>query len=265
MYPGVLELQKTVFERRRSATANMLLGISKRLLTMRWRRCVLITDLRWALGCRARLASDLMNDGFWRVGEVEAGAAGIVLHDCSTLERWPGPSSRVALYQRWSCCCRCGRGGLSWAGPLVVGVAVLGSKVVNGEFPDGMRDSKALTERVRERVFDGIGEACSSWSTGWASAQECDELGMSEAQRLACERAFGSLGVSVDVAIVDGRWDFVSPLVDEVVMQVKADRECAACGSIRACKGFSTAYAGTRRSPCPLVVRIKQGISVRTT
>ncbi|MGA0397705.1 MAG: ribonuclease HII, partial [Ilumatobacteraceae bacterium] len=115
----------------------------------------------------------------------------------------------------------------SWAGPLVVGVAVLGSKVVNGEFPDGMRDSKALTERVRERVFDGIGAACSSWSTGWASAQECDELGMSEAQRLACERAFGSLGVSVDVAIVDGRWDFVSPLVDEIVMQVKADRECA--------------------------------------
>ena len=115
----------------------------------------------------------------------------------------------------------------SWAGPLVVGVAVLGPKVVNGEFPVGMRDSKALTERVRERVFDGIGAACSSWSTGWASAQECDELGMSEAQRLACERAFGSLGVSVDVAIVDGRWDFVSPLVDEVVMQVKADRECA--------------------------------------
>ena len=60
-----------------------------------------------------------------------------------------------------------------------------------------------------------------------ASAQECDELGMSDAQRLACERAFGSLGVSVAVAIVDGRWDFVSPLVDEVVMQVKADRECA--------------------------------------
>ena len=115
----------------------------------------------------------------------------------------------------------------SWAGPLVVGVAVLGPKVMNGQFPDGMRDSKALTERVRERVFDSIGAACSSWSTGWASAQECDELGMSEAQRLACERAFGSLGVSVDVAIVDGRWDFVSPLVDEVVMQVKADRECA--------------------------------------
>ncbi len=41
----------------------------------------------------------------------------------------------------------------SWAGPLVVGVAVLGPKVVNGEFPDGMRDSKALTERVRERVL----------------------------------------------------------------------------------------------------------------
>ena len=115
----------------------------------------------------------------------------------------------------------------SWAGPLVVGVAVLGNEAASGELPDGMRDSKALTERTRERVFDGIADACSHWSTGWASARECDELGMSEAQRLACSRAFDALGVAVDVAIVDGRWDFVSPVVGEVVMQVKADRECA--------------------------------------
>ncbi len=115
----------------------------------------------------------------------------------------------------------------SWAGPLVVGVAVLGSRAASGELPDGMRDSKALTENTRERVFDGIADACDHWSTGWASARECDELGMSDAQRLACSRAFDALGVSVDVAIVDGRWDFVSPIVGEVVMQVKADRECA--------------------------------------
>ena len=115
----------------------------------------------------------------------------------------------------------------SWAGPLVVGVAVLGDRAIQGELPDGMRDSKALSERTRERVFDGIADACSHWSTGWASARECDELGMSEAQRLACRRAFDALRIDVDVAIVDGRWDFVSPVIGEVVMQVKADRECA--------------------------------------
>jgi ribonuclease HII len=65
------------------------------------------------------------------------------------------------------------------------------------------------------------------WSIGAASALECDQLGMVEAQRLATARGFAALSVpSVDVAIVDGRWDFVSPHAHKVLVEVKADADC---------------------------------------
>jgi ribonuclease HII len=49
---------------------------------------------------------------------------------------------------------------------------------------------------------------------------------MAAAQRLATERAVHALGVRPDAAVVDGKWDFVSPLVSHVEMRVKADRIC---------------------------------------
>jgi len=113
-----------------------------------------------------------------------------------------------------------GRG--AWAGPLSVGAAVLPrDRRVNG-----VRDSKMLTERERERLFDRVGQWCQAWGVGHASQAECDELGMAEAQRLATRRAFAELAVTPDAAIVDGTWDFVSPLVPHVSRQVKADARC---------------------------------------
>src|SRR3712207_7448534 len=50
-----------------------------------------------------------------------------------------------------------------------------------------VRDSKALTEDERERLFDRIATWCVAWSVGHASQQECDEIGMAEAQRLRSE------------------------------------------------------------------------------
>ena len=96
-----------------------------------------------------------------------------------------------------------GRG--AWAGPLMVGAAVLPrARRVNG-----VRDSKMLTEAEREALFDRIAEWCVAWSVGHASQQECDELGMSAAQRLAARRALDGLGVEPDQVLVDGNWDFV--------------------------------------------------------
>jgi len=113
-----------------------------------------------------------------------------------------------------------GRG--AWAGPLMVGAAVLprDRRVRN------VRDSKLLTERDRERLFDRIAAWCVAWSVGAVSQQECDELGMTAAQKLACQRAISGLGVVPDVAVTDGRWDFVSPHVPKVELRVKADRDC---------------------------------------
>ncbi|MDQ6727356.1 MAG: ribonuclease HII [Actinomycetota bacterium] len=118
-----------------------------------------------------------------------------------------------------------GRG--SWAGPLTVGAAVLPQdrRVYR------VRDSKMLTEAERERLFPRIAAWCAAWAVGHASQQECDELGMSAAQRLAASRAVGGLGLArpPDAVLVDGRWDFVSgSYVDRgnVVRIVKGDASC---------------------------------------
>lgn len=113
-----------------------------------------------------------------------------------------------------------GRG--AWAGPLMVGAAVLPrDRRVNG-----VRDSKLLTEAERERIFDRIAAWCDAWAVGAASQEECDRLGMSRAQKLAASRAVGALSVVPDAAVTDGTWDFVSPAVPHVELAVKADQRC---------------------------------------
>src|SRR5204863_4552444 len=82
-----------------------------------------------------------------------------------------------------------GRG--AWAGPLTLGAAV----VPRDRRVNKIRDSKMLSEREREALFDRIAEWCVAWSVGHASEVECDELGMSEAQRLAARRALDALGL----------------------------------------------------------------------
>ena len=119
----------------------------------------------------------------------------------------------------------------SWAGPLVIGIAMLSREMVFSDEPavalGGVRDSKQLSEMQREDIFDQVAARCLRWSIGAASALECDQLGMVEAQRLATARGFAALSVaSVDVAIVDGRWDFVSPHARKVLVEVKADADC---------------------------------------
>ena len=112
----------------------------------------------------------------------------------------------------------------SWAGPLVVCVAVLDPTVDVATLV--ARDSKSLSEKKREALFDVVATQCRAWALGAASNDECDQLGMNDAQRLAARRAFDALagnGVRPDSAVVDGRWDFVSPLVRHVRLQVKAD------------------------------------------
>lgn len=93
----------------------------------------------------------------------------------------------------------------AWAGPLTIGAAVLpADRRVNG-----VRDSKALTEPERERLYDKVAGWCTAWAVGHATAAECDRLGMSDAQRLAARRALAALGVTPTAVLLDGNWDFV--------------------------------------------------------
>ena len=113
-----------------------------------------------------------------------------------------------------------GRG--AWAGPISVGAAVLPQdrRVYR------VRDSKMLTETERERLFERVASWCAAWAVGHASQEECDALGMSEAQRLAARRAVASLGVEPDHVLVDGRWDFVGRGPSSTTRIVKGDATC---------------------------------------
>jgi ribonuclease HII len=141
-----------------------------------------------------------------------------------------------------------GRG--AWAGPVSVGVAVVTRSSLR-RLPDGVADSKLLSPVVRERLFSPLAAAVTAYAVGHASPAECDELGMTSAQRLATTRAFEQIGVEVDAVIADGKTDFTGR--DHVRMIVGADRRCVAVAAAsvlakvtrdRMMIGFAPSYPG---------------------
>ncbi len=102
-----------------------------------------------------------------------------------------------------------GRG--AWAGPLTVGVVVVGEPLAS--IPSGLRDSKLLSEARREELFDPVRRWCAAWAVGHVQPAECDALGMSAALRLAAWRAFAALPSDQlpDAVVLDGTFDYVSP------------------------------------------------------
>src|SRR5690625_4586285 len=111
-----------------------------------------------------------------------------------------------------------GRG--AWAGPLTLAAVV----IPRHRRIYKVRDSKQLTEARREALFDRVTDWCETWAVGHASAEECDRLGMSAAQRLAGRRALDGLGCEPDRVLLDGRLDFVG--TGNVDTIVKGDATC---------------------------------------
>lgn len=102
-----------------------------------------------------------------------------------------------------------GRG--PWAGPLVVGAVILGGAEI-----DGLDDSKKLTKKRREALDVEIREKAAAWALGWVSAQELDDIGMSEALRLATRRAVEQIqaqcrqqNLAFSEIIIDGKANFL--------------------------------------------------------
>ena len=137
-------------------------------------------------------------------------------------DRVPGLGEERKLWQagcvQVAGCDEVGRG--AWAGPVSVGVVVVPlDRRING-----VRDSKMLSEAEREGLYDPILEWCLDWSVGHALPQECDEFGMSEAQRRAARRALNGLTDAPDYLLLDGRWDFVR--TGRVQTVVGGDMQC---------------------------------------
>ncbi len=91
-----------------------------------------------------------------------------------------------------------GRGPL--AGPVVAAAVMLDP----GRPIDGLRDSKKLSARARERLAEAIRERAAAWCVAEASVGEIDRLNILNATMLAMQRAVAGLGREPDEVWVDG-------------------------------------------------------------
>ncbi len=91
-----------------------------------------------------------------------------------------------------------GRGPL--CGPVFAAACIL----PDGLYIEGLNDSKKLTEKKREKLFDIIKKEAIAYCIASASVEEINELNILEADLLAMRRAIDGLGVKADFAIIDG-------------------------------------------------------------
>ena len=68
----------------------------------------------------------------------------------------------------------------------------------------GVTDSKKLSPKKREELFDVITSSAISYGIGWATPEEIDEINILNAAFLAMKRAVDSLTVKPDIALIDG-------------------------------------------------------------
>lgn len=91
-----------------------------------------------------------------------------------------------------------GRGPL--AGPVCAAAVIFPKGLV----VEGIDDSKKLTEKKREKLFDIIKEKSTAYSIAWASVDEIEEMNILNATMLAMKRAIKDLKVKADFAMIDG-------------------------------------------------------------
>ena len=121
-----------------------------------------------------------------------------------------------------------GRGPL--CGPVVAAACILPMGLVI----DGLNDSKKLSHKKRDKVFDLIRENAISYCIAEASVEEIDTLNILEATLLAMRRAIEGLSVPADFALIDGNVDRDFPLPARAVIGGDAKSPSIAAASILA-------------------------------
>ena len=121
-----------------------------------------------------------------------------------------------------------GRGPL--AGPVCAAAVILPEGVII----DGVNDSKKLSEKKRESLFDVIREQALSYSIAYATVDEIEEINILNATMLAMRRAIDGLDIKADYAMIDG--NKIPPLDIDAECIVKGDAKSMsiACASILA-------------------------------
>lgn len=95
-------------------------------------------------------------------------------------------------------CDEAGRGPL--CGPVVAAAVIL----PRNEIIEGLDDSKKLTEKKREKLFDIIKEKAIAYAIAESTPEEIDEINILNASMLAMRRAVDALSVKADFALIDG-------------------------------------------------------------
>ena len=121
-----------------------------------------------------------------------------------------------------------GRGPL--AGPVCAAAVILPPNTII----DGVNDSKKLTEKKREALFDVIKESAVSYSIAYASVEEIESINILNATMLAMKRAVEGLDVKADYAMIDGNKMPPLDIDGETIVKGDAKSMSIACASILA-------------------------------
>lgn len=108
---------------------------------------------------------------------------------------------KAAVNSGFSCICgvdEAGRGPL--AGPVCAAAVILPEGVVI----EGLDDSKKLTEKKREGLYDIIKQTAVAYSVAYGTLEEIETVNILEATYLAMNRAIEGLNVKPDFALIDG-------------------------------------------------------------
>ena len=111
-----------------------------------------------------------------------------------------------------------GRGPL--AGPVCAAAVIL----PRGTVIEGLNDSKKLSEKKREQLFDVICDTALSYAIAFATVEEIEELNILHAAQLAMNRAIEELDPKPDLAIIDGNQAGDIRFPHETV--IKGDASC---------------------------------------
>ena len=125
-------------------------------------------------------------------------------------------------------CDEAGRGPL--CGPVVAAAVILPPELEI----EGLNDSKKLTEKKREALFDIIKEKAVAYAIAEASPAEIDEINILNASMLAMRRAVEALPVKADFALIDGNCSRGFEIPTETVVKGDAKSYSIAAASILA-------------------------------
>lgn len=138
---------------------------------------------------------------------------------------------KEAISKGYSAVCgvdEAGRGPL--AGPVCAAAVILPADTVI----EGVNDSKKLSEKKREMLFQVIKEQALSYSIAFASVEEIEEINILNATMLAMKRAVEKLNVKADYAMIDGNRLPELEIPAQFIIKGDAKSMSIACASILA-------------------------------